>query len=227
MNYKDLFFVKIRIFFGNLFRRFLLKIGCDWLLLKKERFVEYPWITSNIGSETGKKILDIGVGSSSFSLQLASLGHEVHAIDLEDSREKELKDFSTKIPSYHFLIADATKLLYGKAIFDCVLFVSSLEHILEPEKAIFEAERVLKKGGLLLITVPYGIKKKGRNLDFYLYNKKSVDRLFKERNFKIIKKDYFTQISGNWLKSSEKKAENTTSGLVVNSIICLCLIKTI
>ena len=63
--------------------------------------------------------------------------------------------------------------------------------------------------------------------NFYLYNKKSADGLFKERNFKIIKKDYFTQISGNWLKSSEKKAENTISGLVVNSIICLCLIKTI
>jgi ubiquinone/menaquinone biosynthesis C-methylase UbiE len=41
-------------------------------------------------------------------------------------------------------------------VFDAIICISVLEHVFEYDKAINEIERVLKPGGKLLLTVPFG-----------------------------------------------------------------------
>ena len=52
------------------------------------------------------------------------------------------------------LPADATKLPFRNKVFDAVAFLDVLEHIEKDSKAIKEARRVLKPGGVVVITVP-------------------------------------------------------------------------
>jgi ubiquinone/menaquinone biosynthesis C-methylase UbiE len=50
--------------------------------------------------------------------------------------------------------ASATNLPFKNNFFDTVLFLDVLEHIKDDNKAIGEARRVLKKGGIIIITAP-------------------------------------------------------------------------
>lgn len=50
--------------------------------------------------------------------------------------------------------ASATKLPFKNDFFDVVLFLDVLEHIKDDNKAIREAKRVLRKGGIVIITAP-------------------------------------------------------------------------
>jgi len=221
----NLIYIKLRIWAGNIFRNILWKFGCDWLLWKKERFVEYPWIFTNIGEKENQKILDIGVGSSIFPLVVASLGHDIYALDLEDSRSKDMKKLAQGIPFYHFIKGDATALPFKNSTFDNVFFISSLEHINFPKKAILEAERVLRKNGRLLITLPYGFKPENLKIDFSLYNKQTIKELTKDRKLTIKGKSFFVGKNNNWIKSNEEEADKTKSTFIVKAIICLRLEK--
>jgi len=53
-----------------------------------------------------------------------------------------------------FIVADAESIPFTNNIFDYVICSEVLEHLLEPEQAIKEAYRILKKGGVFLITTP-------------------------------------------------------------------------
>ena len=52
-------------------------------------------------------------------------------------------------------IADVTALKYGSETFDYVLCINVLEHITEPQKALDEIQRVLRPGGLAIISTPF------------------------------------------------------------------------
>lgn len=52
-------------------------------------------------------------------------------------------------------IVDVQKIKYGSEKFDVVLCFNVLEHVLEPIDALREMHRVLKKGGILLMSVPF------------------------------------------------------------------------
>ena len=220
-------FLKIRIYSGNVFRWILWKFGCDWLLFKKERFVEYPWILENINYKKQSKILDVGAGSTIFPIQLASLGHNVYALDLNDERNKEMKNLSHRLNNYHFLQANACKIPLKDKLFDYISFISSLEHISDDKKALKEARRVLKNDGRILITVPYGKKENKNKSDYKLYNQSLITKLLKTTQLSIEKKDFYKNIGDNWIRCDENIAEKMISGIIVKAIICLRLKKEI
>jgi ubiquinone/menaquinone biosynthesis C-methylase UbiE len=53
--------------------------------------------------------------------------------------------------SFPFVRAAAGFLPFKAKSFDCVMFPSSLDHVINPKRALEEAHRILKKGGTLLI----------------------------------------------------------------------------
>jgi len=54
----------------------------------------------------------------------------------------------------HFIISNAEKLPFKDRNFDIILGFEMIEHLTNPQKFIEEAYRVLKKGGLLIISTP-------------------------------------------------------------------------
>ena len=72
-----------------------------------------------------------------------------------DSSLQMLKQPKRRINAILYLM-DAEHLEFRKDTFDVAYSVNLLEHLLHPEKAIKEAERVLKEGGKLIIITPNG-----------------------------------------------------------------------
>ncbi len=108
-----------------------------------------------LASEAGQEILDAGCGPGVNSITLARHGLRVTAI-VEDPEKLETLDTLRQIlaPSLTIKRADVCNLAFEDASFDKVLCSEVLEHIEDHHAAVSEFARVLRPGGLLLVTVP-------------------------------------------------------------------------
>lgn len=80
-------------------------------------------------------------------------------------------------------VADVRALPYATENFDKVLSISTIEHIDDDAKAMYEMMRVLKPGGLLLMTTEYGKPKPYSEIDgsyYRIYDKQSLSDLIGE-----------------------------------------------
>ena len=119
-----------------------------------------PWIQE---METGKSVLEIGCGIGMDSYQMAKHGLQVTGIDLTDVAIQVVKQrFSREGINGDFQTGDATNLAFEDNTFDYVYSFGVLHHTQDTEKAIDEAYRVLKKGGVAKIM---------------LYNRHSINEL--------------------------------------------------
>lgn len=108
-------------------------------------------------SEGTQKILDIGGGPGRYAIFLTQQGHEVTLLDLSGKNIRQAlekaEEAGVKLDSC--IHGDALRLseyLYKEEQFDVVLLMGPLYHLLrreDREKALWEALRVLKPGGLI------------------------------------------------------------------------------
>ncbi|MDP8299338.1 MAG: class I SAM-dependent methyltransferase [Candidatus Tantalella remota] len=125
------------------------------------RIIELPLTVSMMELEEGQKILDIS-SPKLLSLYLGTNGFpDITVSDLVDDFSEDFVVFSGE---FHFSpgieIFDATEMPLKDNTFDRIFSVSVLEHIPEDGDigVICESERVLKKGGVFVITLPAGIE---------------------------------------------------------------------
>ncbi|NOZ81594.1 MAG: class I SAM-dependent methyltransferase [Candidatus Micrarchaeota archaeon] len=98
----------------------------------------------------GLKILDVGCGTGEVSKLFIDLGNEVYGTDAVTSALREAKKRGVKVKR-----CDVEKgLQYPENSFDVVFAGQILEHIYDTENFLKECKRVLKKGGILIITTP-------------------------------------------------------------------------
>ena len=71
---------------------------------------------------------------------------------LETSEDIKAKDY--KNPKVSITYYDGKKIPFDDEYFDRIIISHCLEHILEPEKFLFEMMSKLKKGGVLSISLP-------------------------------------------------------------------------
>lgn len=135
------------------------------------RFPEYYWFETAIRNHRGRtpalqslKILDVG-SPKMLGLYLAA---ETKAeIMLTDISEINVDEYQTMWGALRenakgkasFSLQDARSLKFSDAEFDVVYSMSVIEHIEGPEGdslAVHELLRVLKPGGLLILSVPFG-----------------------------------------------------------------------
>jgi len=101
-----------------------------------------------------KKILEGGCGTGKYVIAYRNLGYDILGVDFSARTIKRLKeDMGSDFPVYE---GNVTALPFGDNYFDCYYSGGVIEHFPDgPDKPLKEARRVLKKGGLLLATVPY------------------------------------------------------------------------
>ncbi len=73
---------------------------------------------------------------------------------------------------------------------DCIIMNNVLEHIHTPQKALDECHRVLRQGGVLLVTVPFLIKIHQKPIDYHRYTSYMLERLFKNFTHTITPSQY-------------------------------------
>ncbi|MCI5058783.1 MAG: class I SAM-dependent methyltransferase [Flavobacteriales bacterium] len=98
----------------------------------------------------GKKILDAGCGTGWFSKGASDRGADVTSMDLGEGllKQVEKKCKSTRV------VGSILEMPFEDNSFDVVVSSEVIEHIPEPLKAIDEIYRVLKPGGIVILSTP-------------------------------------------------------------------------
>ena len=92
-------------------------------------------------------VLETGSGNCLVSLALKQMGKDAYAIDLNP----EKIDARAKTAGVKFQQMDVMNMSFQNEIFDCVFSFFALEHFMQPDKALKEMLRVLKKNGCLYL----------------------------------------------------------------------------
>lgn len=97
------------------------------------------------------RVLDAGCGTGVLTRMLARWPGvaEVVGIDVAPGLLARARQLCAGLPSVTFRQADARDLPFAEALFDAVVFDSTLCHVPEPERALSEAFRVLRPAGWL------------------------------------------------------------------------------
>ena len=210
--------------FVPLLREFLLKSAVS------ERIVEDPFVLANVFTlKKGSRILDFGCYSSMVPLQLSSLGYKVTGVDLYD--------YPYAHPNFEFRQTDVMDTKFPRNSYDCVYSISSLEHVgagwyekervgISDSAVVYELARILKPGGVFLVTLPFGRFKQTPYLE--VYDTKAIKRLFND--FTVHKIEHYVKKSDTvWLYagSADPKLPKLKRHEVFNCVICIKLTKPI
>jgi len=167
------------------------------------RLIEYPKAISYLKPEKRDRILDIGCGSSCFPTFLCRFyGPEIILIDIEVrslkmqyTAEKNITHLNngTKI---HLVRADARYLPFRKKTFTKIYSISSIEHVPYGENMVSEEiERVLRDGGVCVLSFPYSAQpKEPQTVPYYMkwYTDSDVEtNILEPSNLKISEKYLF------------------------------------
>lgn len=121
---------------------------------------------------TDKKVLDIGSGGSFYNRYFPNR----LCVDIDKTRKPDL-------------VADAHKLPFNDNEFNIILCTEVLEHLKNPQKAINEMRRILKKGGKLILTTRFVYPLHDSPYDYFRYTKYGLKELFKNWNIEYLESE--------------------------------------
>ena len=98
------------------------------------------------------RVLDIGCGTGETLNFIKTLLPKAEVCGVDTSRVAV--GYSKGRGHQKVFLADGEKLPFKKNLFDAVLILDVLEHIEADKKAILEAKRVIKKGGVIIVSCP-------------------------------------------------------------------------
>jgi SAM-dependent methyltransferase len=128
-------------------------------------------------------VVDIGCGSKPFESQIKGhpaveryIGVEYPgAVDYFGQPITDIDEFG-----------DAQQLPFSDAMADVALCSEVIEHVPEPERAVQEAYRVLKPGGIYILTVPYIFKLHMEPNDFHRFTKYGLQHMLSKIGFEVL-----------------------------------------
>jgi SAM-dependent methyltransferase len=127
--------------------------------------VRYPML----GLRPGDRVLDLGCGGGRHAFEAARLGAHVVAADLDVGELSEVSSVLAAMIEAGEVAenttcapigADALRLPFPDATFDCIIASEVMEHIGDDRQAARELARVLRPGGTLAVTVPSWLPEK-------------------------------------------------------------------
>jgi SAM-dependent methyltransferase len=129
--------------------------------------------------QSGYKILDAGCGSQQYKKYCAHLDY--FSQDIGEYTISEKKEIGNNDDAYNFGKIDYLGNIWDIDVpnesFDAVLCSEVFEHIPYPIKTIKEFERILKPGGILILTAPSNCL---RHLDPFFFTTGFSDRWFEK-----------------------------------------------
>jgi len=197
---------------SDLINRFKNSFGLPTLYGKNigERIIEYPWLISNLPEEP-KTLLDAGSTLNYSEIMNHKKLNNKKIIIVNLSHE----DYCFWQKDISYLFADLRQLPFLDNCFDIITCISTLEHVGmdntmfytdDPKhkesksrdylKVILELKRVLKSGGTLFITVPFG---RYQNLQYLQqFNQDMIKQVIETFNGKTTSIDYYRYTKDGW-----------------------------
>lgn len=157
-------------------------------------------------------LMDIGCGSGFLLHELDPLFSKSVGIDMSIESIRLAGNYTRA----DLVLANAEKIPFADASFDCIISSDTFEHIPDDANAIREVKRLLRKGGVLILYVPSknGLLSTTRFVDLYhrsqtsylmdyrYYTIESVTRLIREAGLtveyigyhNVFTQEFFTQL---------------------------------
>lgn len=189
------------------------KFNEDKRLSRRHGQVEYitamKYIHKYLSKMNNPKILDIGAGTGKYSIALSNEGYDVTAIELVKHNLMTLKSKNSNIKAFQGNAINLKK--FEDKTFDMILLFGPMYHLISDDEklmALFEAKRILKDDGIILISyymneycvITHGFK------DGLI--KSSLDDGLLDKNFHIISKkdDLYSMVRLEDINRYNKKA---------------------
>lgn len=128
---------------------------------QKPEFVEKDWwfvgrrkiilaiLEQYLGSRSGLKILDVGCGEGDTSLSLSKFG-TVYGLDFNAPFLRMAQDRGL----HNVVLGSAFELPFSNEAFDVITILDVIEHLQDDVGVLQALKKVLKKGGIIFISVP-------------------------------------------------------------------------
>ena len=138
------------------------------------------------------KVLDIGCGDGYFLNYLKQKGWQVRGVEISEFAAQKIKEKY----DIDIFCGELSQAGYPEEYFDVVSLFEVLEHLPDPSGTLLEVQRIIKKTGLLIMTVPnfdslqrllfgkyWHIIDPPRHL-FY-FSRTTLDNILKKSNFSL------------------------------------------
>lgn len=115
------------------------------------------WITAAVRRSApsgATRVMEVGPGSGIYLPVLAELADEVVAADIEDAYLDCLDPLVGMHPNLRLVRDDITRSAFPDGHFDLILCTEVIEHIADSCAALREMRRLLKPGGVLILSTP-------------------------------------------------------------------------
>lgn len=150
-----------------------------------------------------KKILDVGCAGGTFTNNISSIFPQAKITGI-DIYPRAIEYGKNKYPHINFILSDVHNLPFKNNTFDLIVCYETIEHIVNPLRALIEIKRVLKNDGSALIAMDSGSllfrivwyfweKSKGRvwqDAHIHPYNHKELESLIKKAGFQITRRHF-------------------------------------
>ncbi len=141
-----------------------------------------------------RRVLSVGCGVG-WEMKFISRYGEAYGIDPSPTAIEYCKEAGI---SKNLFVSGAEKLQFEDTFFDAVFILDVLEHVERDEAALTEIYRVLKPGGILVLTVPafplLWTKSDVRAHHFRRYTRSSLKQEIEKSGFRIKRLSYFNMI---------------------------------
>jgi len=126
-------------------------------------------------------ILDVGCGMKPYKSLLNASGSAYYGTDYPLTMKGSYGK-STKADFF----SESTLLPFNNNTFDTLLSTQMLEHVSDPKKVIQEMGRVLKPGGIMILSAPMTWPLHEEPYDFFRYTLHGLRHLLQKANFEIL-----------------------------------------
>lgn len=159
-----------------------IRVGFLHPRLRKPNYLERRFILDSLRRTACHlkpgRLLDVGCGIKPYESILRPPDSEYVGIDYPVTAETQGRPW-TKADVF----ADCVDMPFKDGEFDSVICTQVLEHVSEPKALLQEIGRVLKPGGVLLISVPMSWPHHEEPHDFYRYTRYGLEHLLQETGF--------------------------------------------
>lgn len=145
-----------------------------------------PDVIQSVNLYAKGKLLDIGCGNKPYEKIIGSnpLVNQYIGCDIVQSSLNKVD-----------IICEATQIPLNDAEVDTILCTQTLEHVFDHKGVILECKRLLKKDGMVIITVPMYWPLHEVPYDFFRFTRYGLENLLTTNGFKVV---HMKENGGKW-----------------------------
>ena len=152
-----------------------------WSVVKIARFNILKGLKGAVKYASGR-LIDVGCGTKPYKSLFAPVVDSYLGVDYPQTMETNY-GAQTKVD----IFTDCSETGLRDCSFDTLLSTQVIEHIYDTRKFINECYRILTPGGIGIFTIPFVWQCHSEPYDFYRFTRYSIQRLFSESGFKVLK----------------------------------------